>query len=282
MSSKKKIYNKIGELDFTTPKIMGILNVTPDSFFDGGQYSKLDKAIKHARKMIDDGADWIDIGGESTRPGSTPVSVAEELDRVIPVIQALNQEFDIPLSIDTSDAEVMSEAIKYGVSLVNDVYALRKKDSMQVVSDTGVNCCLLHMSGEPGTMQNTYFYDDVVADVKHWLTDRVQAAIDAGIDKSSIVIDPGFGFGKSDQHNLALVRHLMEFKELGVPILVGLSRKSTIGRLLQRELADRLPGTIALGVIAILNGANILRVHDVTETVDAIKILTATIFEQVI
>jgi dihydropteroate synthase len=221
--------------------------------------------------MASQGASWIDIGGESTRPGAEAVSLGEELDRVIPVIEAVAKETDVSISIDTSKAKVMQEAIKCGATMVNDVYALRKKDSLDVVSKSGVNVCLMHMHGEPRTMQTDYIYDDVTKDITKWLKDRVDACINAGIAKDRITIDPGFGFGKSDKQNIQLIHDLQEFANLGYPVLVGLSRKSSIGRIFSRELPERLAGSLALGMVAMQNGASILRVHDVKETIDVIK-----------
>ena len=263
----------IQENDFSFPAVMGILNVTPDSFFDGGRHNTQDLAIRHAVTMSQQGAAWIDIGGESTRPGSDLISVSEELDRVLPIVESVTREVDTPVSIDTNKPEVMLEAIKSGATFINDVYALRRTGATEVAAQHDVKVCLTHMQGEPKTMQDSYHYFDVVNDVKSWLEKRISECVDSGIDKENIIIDPGFGFGKSDYHNMQLVNGIEKFNELGVPVLLGVSRKSTIGRLLDRELKDRMPGSLALAVIAALKKVSILRVHDVKETLDAIRIV---------
>ena len=265
----------INELDFSIPKIMGILNVTPDAFFSGGRFQKIDQAILHALKLAKDGATWIDIGGESSRPGAEIISEQEELDRVLPIIQAVKKEVDIDISVDTAKAKVMQAAINSGATLINDVYALRRKDALKVVADAKVNVCLMHMSGEPKTFQQNYKYDDVTKEIFSWLATRVSNACQAGVEKSRIIVDPGFGFGKSDAHNLTLLARIKEFCKLGVPVMLGMSRKYTIGRLLNREVSERLPGSLALAIVAMLEGVHILRVHDVRETLDVIKMLHA-------
>ncbi len=265
--------SSIGKKDFFIPEIMGILNVTPDSFFDGGKYHRCDDALRHAVQMSEAGASWVDIGGESTRPGAGAISIAEELDRVLPVVEAVVKEVGVPVSIDTSKPEVMIEAIKLGATFVNDIYALRKAGAKKIVAEYKVNVCLMHMHGEPRTMQQSYNYSDVTNNIKLWLKERIDDCLSSGINKQNIVIDPGFGFGKSDSHNLQVVNEIESFYDLGVPVLLGMSRKSTIGRVLNRELRDRVPGSLALAVIAALKGVSILRVHDVKETVDAVKIV---------
>jgi dihydropteroate synthase len=256
---------------------MGILNVTPDSFSDGGRYLSTEHAIDRAMLMIEHGADIIDIGGESTRPGAQRVSIDEELQRTIPVIQAIRARSDVIISIDTSKAIVMREAVQAGASMINDVMALIGDDSLHTAVELDVPVCLMHMQGEPGTMQQSPDYPQgVVNEIKQYLVDRLNLAVEAGISKDKLIIDPGFGFGKTLQHNYELLANLAEFRELGCRLLVGLSRKSMIGNLLKVELGDRLTGSLAAAVIATMQGADILRVHDVRETVQAILVLQAT------
>jgi len=260
----------------TWPMIMGILNVTPDSFSDGGQFSKQEPALAHVRKMITDGADIIDIGGESTRPGAQDVSVDEELQRVIPVIEAIRQESDIPVSIDTSKAAVMREAVAAGASIINDVRALRDEDALETAAILNVPVILMHMQGQPRTMQVHPVYQNVVAEVSQFLRQRIEACINAGIDRENIIIDPGFGFGKTLQHNLSLFKHLSEFKKLDVPLLVGVSRKAMIGAALNDlPAAQRMPASITLAGLATWLGADIIRAHDVRETHEAVKMCYA-------
>ena len=266
---------KQGALDLTVPKVMGILNVTPDSFSDGGRYLALEQALEAAYSMVEQGAAILDIGGESTRPGAAPVSLDEELRRVIPVIEALSREVEVPLSIDTSKPEVMSAAVEAGASLINDVMALRQPGALQVAADLKAPVCLMHMQGQPGNMQHNPEYFDVVAEVKSFLRQRKQVCREAGIDPSQIILDPGFGFGKTLNHNLKILRYLDEFKELNSPILVGISRKSMLGQLTGKAVEERLPASVAAAVLAAERGAHILRVHDVGPTVDALKILEA-------
>ena len=266
---------KQGALDLTNPKVMGILNVTPDSFSDGGRYLVLEPALEAACSMVEQGAAILDIGGESTRPGAAPVSLDEELRRVIPVIEALSREVKVPLSIDTSKPEVMSAAVEAGASLINDVMALRQPGALQVAADLKVPVCLMHMQGQPRNMQHNPEYLDVVAEVMGFLHQRKQACQDAGIDPSQIILDPGFGFGKTLNHNLGILRHLDEFKALNSPVLVGISRKSMLGQLTGKAVEERLPASVAAAVLAAERGAHILRVHDVGPTVDALKILEA-------
>jgi len=251
------------------------LNVTPDSFSDGGRYTERERALAQARQMIAEGAAIIDIGGESTRPGAAAVSVQEELDRVVPIIETLASECAVPISIDTSKAEVMRAAVAAGAGMINDVYALRLPGAMQTAAECGVPVCLMHMQGEPRTMQQAPHYDDVVREVKDFFRDRMQACEAAGIVRQRIVLDPGFGFGKTLQHNLSLLKHLAELAGEGVPLLVGMSRKSMIGAVLDAPVEQRLYGGIALATLAAQQGAAIVRVHDVKATVDALKIVTA-------
>ena len=256
------------------PSIMGILNVTPDSFSDGGQFNELDAAFSRAMQMIDEGADIIDIGGESTRPGAAPVSVAEEIERVIPAVERIRSESDIIISVDTSTPEVMIEAAKLGVNLINDVRALRRAGALEAASNTGLPVCLMHMQGEPETMQENPTYDDVVAEVISFFADRMQTCESAGIPKSQILLDPGFGFGKTVQHNLRLINELSALKTLGCPVLVGLSRKSSIRKLLGGTPEATLVGSLAGAVWAFSRGAQILRVHDVRESKLALTLAT--------
>ena len=267
-----KIHLSSHTLDITQPCIMGILNLTPDSFSDGGLFINKDKALRYVQKMINDGAHIIDIGGESTRPGASEVSIEEECNRVIPLIKAIRDKTDIPISIDTSKTEVMQQAIEAGASMINDVNALRAEGAVELVAKLNVPVCIMHMQGQPRTMQHTPEYKDVVQEVKEFLQQRIDVCLKAGIKKENIIIDPGFGFGKTLEHNLDLFKHIPEFEKLGIPLLVGVSRKSMIGTILNNAAADkRLHGSIALATLAAWMGANILRVHDVKETADALK-----------
>ena len=264
-------------LDLSTPQVMGVLNITPDSFSDGGLFLDKEKALAQAMMMAEQGASIIDVGGESTRPGATPVSVQQEMDRVIPVIEAL-KSLPAIISIDTSKAAVMAEAVRAGAGLINDVYALQNEGCTETVANLGVPVCLMHMKGEPRTMQQNPEYEDVVDDVKQFLTERIAVCTAAGIAQEQILIDPGFGFGKSVQHNLTLVKRLREFQDLQRPILIGFSRKSTIGVLLNNKpLAERLYGSLALASLAQWQGASIFRVHDVAATVDTLKVVQAVL-----
>jgi dihydropteroate synthase len=260
------------------PLVMGVLNVTPDSFSDGGRFLDRAAALEHARRMLSDGADIIDIGGESTRPGAAPTSEADELDRVIALVEALRGECDargVPLSVDTRKLAVMRAAIAAGASLINDVGALAAPGAIEAIAPSDVAVCLMHMRGEPATMQQVASYNDVVGEVKAFLADRAAACEGAGIARDRIVVDPGFGFGKTVGHNLALLRWLAEIVALGYPVAVGLSRKSTIGALTGREVGERTAGSIAAALSAVARGAAIVRVHDVRETVDALKVWRA-------
>ncbi|HEU0307097.1 MAG TPA: dihydropteroate synthase [Lysobacter sp.] len=257
-------------------RVMGIVNVTPDSFSDGGEHASLDAAVAHGLKLAEEGADVLDIGGESTRPGAQEVSVEEELRRVIPVIARLAGETSLPLSIDTSKPEVMRAAIAAGAGMINDVHALRREGALEAAAGLGVPVVLMHMQGEPRSMQASPQYDDVVAEVHRFLAERIFAAEMAGIAKKKILVDPGFGFGKNREHNLTLLAQLDRFGELGVPLLAGLSRKKTIGELTGRdEPHDRVFGSVAAHLIAVQRGAKLVRVHDVAATVDALKVWDA-------
>jgi dihydropteroate synthase len=257
------------------PRIMGILNTTPDSFSDGGQWSDIDRALHHALDMVSEGADIIDIGGESTRPGAQAVPVEEELERVIRLIERLSGEIDIPISVDTSKPEVMREAVSAGAGMINDVYALRQEGAIEAAAQLGVPVCLMHMQGEPRTMQSHPQYSDVVGEVAAFLSSRARVCMDAGIPADQIVVDPGFGFGKSMAHNLALLEGLPALAELGYPVLAGLSRKSMLGAITGREAGKRTSASVAAALLAVQNGAAIVRVHDVAETADALKVLAA-------
>jgi len=246
--------------------VMGILNTTPDSFYDGGKYTSVDAAVARARKLIAEGADIIDVGGESSRPGAAPVPAEVELSRVVPVIEQIRGESDVAISVDTTKSVVARAALAAGADIVNDISALRFDPEMaSVIADTGAYVVLMHMQGTPRTMQENPTYTDPVAEIKTFLANRIAAAIHAGIDEARIILDPGIGFGKCLKHNLAILRRISEFKELGVPILIGLSRKSFLGEILGVPTEDRLIGTVAANAVAIRNGADIIRVHDVKE-----------------
>jgi dihydropteroate synthase len=258
----------------SAPLVMGIVNVTPDSFSDGGQYNQLDQTVKHAEMLVTEGASLLDIGGESTRPGAVDVSIQQELDRVIPVIENLKQ-FNIPISIDTSKAEVMIAAVNAGAHLINDVYGFRREGSLEAAAQLNVPLCIMHMLGEPRTMQKQPEYEHVTSEVKRFLELQIKKLSQAGVAKNNIIIDPGFGFGKSLAHNCQLLKELRQFESMGFPILVGLSRKSMIGELTNKTVEHRLAGSLAAAIIAAQNGAKIIRVHDVAATVDALKVATA-------
>lgn len=262
-------------LDLGKPVVMGVVNVTPDSFSDGGRFIDRDVALSHARRLIDEGATIIDIGGESTRPGATAASLDEELARVVPVIEALRRESAVFISVDTSKPQVMSAACEAGADIINDVRALLEPGALAAAASTGAGLCLMHMQGEPRTMQTAPHYDDVVAEISVFLASRIAACRDAGIETSRLTIDPGFGFGKRIADNLALLKHLRRLEALSVPLAVGLSRKSMLERLTGRGVADRTAGSVALAAIAVLNGARIVRAHDVAATVDAIRVAAA-------
>jgi dihydropteroate synthase len=263
------------QLDLTTPRVMGIVNVTPDSFSDGGKFSSTNLAIGHALKLAEEAADMLDIGGESTRPNATPVSLQQELDRVIPVIEGLVSQINIPISIDTYKPAVMQAAINAGASMVNDVRALQEDGALAIVANSNVGVCLMHMQGVPQTMQINPQYNDVVSEVKAFLQARLQASIDAGVPTSRILLDPGFGFGKTREHNITLIQQLESFVSLGRPLLVGLSRKSVLGQVTGNDVDARLYASVAASVISAMKGAKILRVHDVKATVEALKVVAA-------
>lgn len=265
-------------LSHDRPLVMGILNVTPDSFSDGGRFSTIDSALTHAREMVSGGADIIDVGGESTRPGADPVSASEEIERVLPIIQAIRRESDVAISVDTSKAQVIHAVQSEDIDLINDVCALRHEGAIDAASQSGIPVCLMHMLGEPRTMQQNPGYGDVVSEVFDFLVDRVSACETAGIPQSRLVLDIGFGFGKSPQDNLRLINQLPRFLELGLPMLVGLSRKSTIGRIVD----DPLIGSVSGALFALSKGARILRVHDVAQTISAIRVWRSFAGEHVV
>ncbi|MCG3460930.1 dihydropteroate synthase [Xenorhabdus bovienii] len=264
-------------LDLSRPQVMGILNVTPDSFSDGGNHNTFDAALQYAATMIEEGAAIIDVGGESTRPGAVDVSEQEELDRVVPVVEALAQRFDVWISIDTSKAIVMQESAKVGAHMINDIRSLQEFGALDAAVKTGLPVCLMHMQGQPCTMQAEPYYEDVVWEAKTFLTRQIDRCVAAGIAKNKLILDPGFGFGKNLSHNYQLLAHLEEFHHLGLPILAGMSRKSMIGQLLHVPPQERVTGSIACAVIAAMQGAQIIRVHDVKETVQTMQIVQATL-----
>ena len=254
---------------------MGILNATPDSFSDGGLFISAGKAVDHVARMIDEGADIIDIGGESTRPGASPVSADEENERVIPIITAISQRFDVVISIDTSKAEVMQAAVSAGAGMINDVRALTEKNALQVAAEMPVPVCLMHMQGQPETMQDKPAYVNVLTEVREFLTARVEACVMAGMEKSRLILDPGFGFGKTQQQNFSLLNGLESITLDKLPILAGLSRKSIIGQTLGLPVDERVFASIALALLAVKNGASLVRVHDVKASFEAIRMFEA-------
>lgn len=262
-------------LDLTHPKVMGILNITPDSFSDGGIHNSLDEAIRHADNMVASGASIIDIGGESTRPNAKLVSVQEELDRVIPVVEAISHRLDTIISVDTSTPEVMLESAKVGAGLLNDVRSFRREGALDAAKKTMLPICLMHMRGEPSNMQQQTNYTNVVDEVKNFLLERIKLCEQAGISKESIILDPGFGFAKTLDQNLLLFRYMDQLLDLNYPLLVGVSRKAMIGQVLNKDASQRLYGSLALAALAISKGASIVRVHDVAETVDIVKMINA-------
>lgn len=267
-------------LDLTEPKVMGVLNVTPDSFSDGGRFNSVDMALRHAEKLVAEGAAIIDVGGESTRPGANVVSVQEELDRVAPIVEAIYKNIDTIISVDTSTPAVMQAAAQWGAGILNDVRALRREGAVDMAAQLKLPVCLMHMLGEPQTMQQNPQYDgDVVDVVRDYLAARIDVCVASGMEKYQLLIDPGFGFGKNLQHNLRLLNQLDQFSQLGVPILVGMSRKSMIGQVVNKPFEERLHAGLALTAIAVLKGAHIIRVHDVGPTVDAIKMTRAVMEE---
>lgn len=262
-------------LDLAHAHVMGILNVTPDSFSDGGRFSQLDAALRHAEAMVAAGATLIDVGGESTRPGARVVSPLEELERVAPIVERIARELDVIISVDTSTPAVMRETARLGAGLINDVRSLQRDGALDAAAATGLPVCLMHMLGEPGNMQDSPHYDDLVGEVSGFLAGRVAQCVTAGIPTEKIILDPGFGFAKTLQHNLSLFKHMESLHALGRPLLVGVSRKSMIGMALNRPVGERLYGGLALAALAVAKGARILRVHDVAETVDVVRMLAA-------
>lgn len=262
-------------LDLAHTHVMGILNATPDSFSDGGRYSQLDAALRHAEAMVQAGATLIDVGGESTRPGARPVSASEEVERVAPLVEVIARELDVIISVDTSTPEVMLATAGLGAGLINDVRALQRPGALGAAASTGLPVCLMHMLGEPGTMQNDPHYDDLVGEVCAFLAERMKQCVAVGIGQQQIILDPGFGFAKTLEHNLSLFKHMEALHALGRPLLVGVSRKSMIGAVLGRPVDQRLSGGLALAVLAMAKGARILRVHDVAETADVVRMIAA-------
>ncbi|MGX9759056.1 MULTISPECIES: dihydropteroate synthase [unclassified Pseudomonas] len=262
-------------LDLAHTHVMGILNVTPDSFSDGGRFSQLDAALRHAAAMVAAGATIIDVGGESTRPGARAVSPVEEMERVAPIVERIHRELDVIISVDTSTPAVMRETARLGAGLINDVRSLQRDGALDAAAATGLPVCLMHMLGEPGTMQDAPHYDHLVAEVTEFLVDRIAQCAAVGIAPERIILDPGFGFAKTLQHNLSLFKHMESLHALGRPLLVGVSRKSMIGMALNRPVGERLYGGLALAALAVAKGARILRVHDVAETVDVVRMIEA-------
>lgn len=263
------------ELDLSHTQVMGVLNVTPDSFSDGGRFSQPEAALQHVAQMCAAGATLIDVGGESTRPGALPVSVQQELDRVVPIIEAIGARFDVVVSVDTSTPDVMRESALAGAGLVNDIRALTRPGALQAAADSGLAVCLMHMQGDPQTMQQRPSYDSVLDEVNSFLGSRVQACLEAGIERHLLVLDPGFGFGKTLKHNLQLFASVERLQPLDLPVLVGVSRKSMIGQVLERPVDQRLFGGLALAALAVAKGARIIRTHDVPQTVDAVRMVDA-------
>jgi dihydropteroate synthase len=266
---------RLGPVELDSPAVMGVLNVTPDSFSDGGRYSTIDVALQRAEQMAEQGAAIIDVGGESTRPGARAVNEQEEVDRVLPVIEAIRRAVDLPISIDTSKPGVMRAAVAAGASIINDVYALQADGALQAAVELQQPVCLMHMQGEPRTMQKEPQYEDVVAEVTQFLRERVAQCIQAGLGEGMIIVDPGFGFGKRPAHNVELLAGLSRVTEIGVPVLVGLSRKSTLGKITGKDVSQLMPASIAAAVLAVQQGAQIVRAHDVAETVDALRVAAA-------
>ncbi|CAK4071127.1 dihydropteroate synthase [Vibrio variabilis] len=264
--------NKV--LDLSTPQVMGILNVTPDSFSDGGKYNSLDNALQQAQRMIDAGVTIIDIGGESTRPGAPDVELTEELNRVIPVIKAIREKHDVWISVDTSKAEVMRQAAQAGADIINDVRALQEPGALHVAAETGLPVCLMHMQGQPRTMQANPHYDDLLIEVGQFLEERVEACEGVGIKREQLILDPGFGFGKTIEHNYHMLAHLEQFHQFGLPILAGMSRKSMVFKLLDKTPAECVAASVSCATIAAMKGAQIIRVHDFEQTLDAMKIVS--------
>ncbi|NVK54453.1 MAG: dihydropteroate synthase [Alteromonadaceae bacterium] len=261
-------------LSKTTPQVMGILNVTPDSFSDGGKHNSLAAAVSQAHAMVEAGATIVDIGGESTRPGAPEVSLEEELDRVVPVIEAIRRHSDVVISLDTSKAEVMRQGLAAGADMINDVRALRESGCRQVVAEFNVPVCLMHMRGQPRTMQESPHYHDLLSDIEAFFDEQIAACVGAGIRRDNILLDPGFGFGKTLEHNYKLLNSLSRFHKYDLPLLVGMSRKSMIGNVTGQPVEKRLAGSLAVATIAAMQGAQIIRVHDVAETKDVVDIVS--------
>ncbi len=266
---------QIGTINLHTPAVMGILNVTPDSFSDGGRFVERDAAIRQAEAMAQAGAAIIDVGGESTRPGAEDVSEAQEIDRVVPIIEDIRAVTDVPVSVDSSKAGVMRAAVAAGAAMINDVRALQDSGALEEAAALQKPVCLMHMQGQPRTMQASPHYENVTAEVATFLEGRLQACVDAGLDRTLIIIDPGFGFGKTHAHNVELLANLRQLRSLGQPVMVGISRKSTLGYLTGRETNERMPASVAAALVAVMEGAEIVRVHDVAATVDALKVRQA-------
>lgn len=261
-------------LDLSIPQVMGILNVTPDSFSDGGKFNSLDNALQQAQRMIDAGVSIIDIGGESTRPGAPDVALDEELQRVIPVIKAIRERYDVWISVDTSKAEVMRQAAQAGADIINDVRALQEPGALEVAAATGLPVCLMHMQGQPRTMQANPHYDDLLKEVGEFLKERVAACERVGIEREKLILDPGFGFGKTIEHNYHMLANLDQFHQFGIPILAGMSRKSMVFKLLNKAPAECVAASVSCATIAAMKGAQIIRVHDFEQTLDAVKIVS--------
>lgn len=272
MDAKMQLISKGLSLSLDRPHVMGILNVTPDSFSDGGNFNQIERAMAHARQMVSDGATLIDIGGESTRPGAPDVSEQEELDRVIPVIKRIATELEVMISLDTSKAGVMREGCQAGAHLINDVRALQEEGALLAAAEARVPVCLMHMQGQPRTMQVEPHYDDLLEEVRGFFDERITACMAAGIAREQLLLDPGYGFGKTLAHNYQLLAAQKELLDYGLPLLVGMSRKSMIGNLLGRPVDERLAGSLACALIGMQHGARIIRVHDVRETMDALRV----------
>ncbi|WP_434747157.1 dihydropteroate synthase [Pantoea sp. Lu_F5_004] len=271
-----KLFARDSHLDLSFPHVMGILNVTPDSFSDGGKHNALVDALTHTNEMVNAGATIIDVGGESTRPGADEVSVEEELERVIPVIDAIAQRFEVWISVDTSKADVIREAARVGAHIINDVRSLSEPGALEAAAATGLPVCLMHMQGEPRTMQQAPVYENILSEVDTYFAQQIARCEAAGIKKERLILDPGFGFGKNLSHNYELLAHLGDFHHFGLPLLVGMSRKSMIGQLLNVGPSQRLTGSLSCGVIAAMQGAQIIRAHDVKETAEAMRVVEAT------
>ena len=274
-----RFQNQIMDLSF--PQVMGIVNMTPDSFSDGGNYNNLDDAMRRVDSMIQAGASFIDVGGESTRPGAAEVSVEEELDRVIPLVEKIARYFDVWISVDTSKPQVITESAKAGAHLINDIRALTEPGAIKAAAKTQLPVCIMHMQGDPKTMQNApHYQQDIYQEVDQFFTQHINRCVNAGIEREKIILDPGFGFGKTLQHNYRLLAKLNNFHHFGLPLLVGMSRKSMIGQVLNVPPQERMIGSVSCAVIAAMQGAQIIRVHDVKETFDALRIVQATLAEQ--